>query len=577
MPEINPALVPTISPGNLFSRFTTDDTLNVRWLTATDPVLWEALNRPIADTVLRQLIMAKAIDAIELRLGHMTLFPFLITPLLDVGTTNIELPVAWIWDMHVSMPAKWEYVRLAKIKRISGTNTGGSSGDQITGVLRLIFTAQAEGSAVEVALFSVDYRIDSNLSYQILRVTIATSSEESNPIDPSEAETVDGFIIFRTLDLTDSTVQSFFQYVAPPASTTDSNSDGIFDNPAVYEIVSTAPGGTDDFLAASLNHGTGIVVASAWNSIPSLDSDFATWLRSVNYPFRIGASRLSIEGITVPQALFNEFSLVVPANDEPTGDATLAFSPVWLSAIDRLDSLASSLKFVFSTHSILDDGATPAIVEFAALTLDRSYESGRVVNIEPIDDLLKAEGTDQENYRQGFGLGHVVLGSVWGSTSDDITQFFDSFLALVTTSRATFTKEAGILSSFALDRNSRYIASKGQWEALKGTTGRATIPVGPSDSNRYITEGDQGRGDAVDFRTLSGFTENVDIEPVGYSGSLAHKAVVLIVDTSGSAHDYDTDILPRLRCLLGRDPTYFDIWWDGTIFKMFNGDSWISI
>jgi len=64
MPEINPALVPTIDPGNIFSRFTTDDTLNVRWLVPGDPVLFEAINRPMADIVLRQLIIAKALDII---------------------------------------------------------------------------------------------------------------------------------------------------------------------------------------------------------------------------------------------------------------------------------------------------------------------------------------------------------------------------------------------------------------------------------------------------------------------------------------------------------------------------------
>ena len=39
MPTINPSLVPTIAPGNLFQALTTDSTLNVRWITPTDPVL----------------------------------------------------------------------------------------------------------------------------------------------------------------------------------------------------------------------------------------------------------------------------------------------------------------------------------------------------------------------------------------------------------------------------------------------------------------------------------------------------------------------------------------------------------
>jgi len=79
MPTISPALVPTVTPGNLFDRLTQDTTLNIRWLTATDPVLFEALNRPMADIALRQLIIAKAVDALQLRLSFQNLFPFLIT------------------------------------------------------------------------------------------------------------------------------------------------------------------------------------------------------------------------------------------------------------------------------------------------------------------------------------------------------------------------------------------------------------------------------------------------------------------------------------------------------------------
>jgi len=52
--------------------------------------------------------------------------------------------------------------------------------------------------------------------------------------------------------------------------------------------------------------------------------------------------------------------------------------------------------------------------------------------------------------------------------------------------------------------------------------------------------------------------------------------VRLIVNASGTDHDYDTDVLPRLRILLGRNPIFGDIWYDGTRFKTYNGDSWIG-
>ncbi len=107
MPTINPALIPTIAPGTIFSRFTddSDNTLNIRWLEAVDPCLFEALNRPTGDVVVRQLIIAKALDTIQLRLSHLAMFPFLVPPRLTVDAGEAELPVAWIHDMHVSLPA----------------------------------------------------------------------------------------------------------------------------------------------------------------------------------------------------------------------------------------------------------------------------------------------------------------------------------------------------------------------------------------------------------------------------------------------------------------------------------------
>lgn len=586
MPDISPALIPSIAPGNIFNRFTTDDTLNVRWIVASDPVFFGAVNRPVADVVVRQLILAKAVDALELRISHQALFPFLITPKVNIGTSELELPLSWIWDMHVSMPAKWELIRLMKIKRISGSNPGGSDGT-ITGKLRLVFSAQQKLSATEVALFYVDYQIDSVFTYQIKRIIAVTSAEESNPIDPGEAATVDGFITFRTLDQTDAAHKQFLESLEPPIGGTDSNGDGIFDSPSAYEMVNTGPGGItapDDFLESALDHGTGILINSAWNAIPDQDADINSWLIATNYPFRVGSSRTAINGITIPKAIFREMDVTAPERDQATSDVSRQNFPVWLGAIERLDDLATQLKFTFYTHSENPSG-TPKDVAFATLCLLRTMTPGTVVNILPNDDLLEKTGTDEANFRQGFGSGHVVLSSLWGGTTDEIENFFDSFLAILDVPPvALFTQDAGIIQNLAISRNSRWTPTKGQWEALFGSTGRRNTPINPSDSNRYVTEADQGVGDEIDFRTLPGFPdelrEDLNIEPLANKGSLAHRVIFLEIDSkklSDSSDVYETNILPRLVALLGRNPQFGDFWWDATLLKFYTGNSWISL
>ena len=150
MPTINPALVPTIAPGNIFNRFTTDNTLNVRWLTALDPVYYEVQNRPMADITLRQLIIAKALDSLNLSLGHEALYPFVIPPKVIVSNLEYALPTSWIWDIHESLPSSWKYIRLHKIMRISGSNGSGSeSGPLPTGLLRFVFSGQLLTSTQE--------------------------------------------------------------------------------------------------------------------------------------------------------------------------------------------------------------------------------------------------------------------------------------------------------------------------------------------------------------------------------------------------------------------------------------------
>jgi hypothetical protein len=425
MPTINPTLIPTKAPGTIFDALTGGDTtLNVRWLTAIDPAYFEALNRPMADIVVRQLVLAKALDNIELQLGHQTLFPFLVQPQIASGSVSVDVPLQWIWDFQASLPKKWENIRLAKIKRMAGAND--STDEEFTGTLRLIFTANVEDSTTEVAIFSADYNIESTLTYQLARLVVVDDTEENAPIDASESETVSGFIIFKTLDTDLDAVQSFLELLEP-SDTTDSDDDGLFDNPEVYEIVDTVAGGvsvSDDFSLAAMSHGTGLLTDSAWASIPPLDSDIQSWITSFNYPFDADANRTSSDSIQIPSGLFREFDITAPAGDQPDGDTSGTFFPVYISRIERMDETSGQLRFYFATHNVTDEeaGGSPssAVVEFATLDLLRGGAAGDVVEIVPIDNLLLAEGDDADLFNQHFGRGHVVLSSLWDGTSADV-------------------------------------------------------------------------------------------------------------------------------------------------------------
>jgi hypothetical protein len=74
-----------------------------------------------------------------------------------------------------------------------------------------------------------------------------------------------------------------------------------------------------------------------------------------------------------------------------------------------------------------------------------------------------------------------------------------------------------------------------------------------------------------------GFDENPDICNTGQTGSLAHRIVTLKINSSNDTNfTYEDDILPRLKRLLGRDPIFGDEWYDGTVFKKFNGETWLG-
>lgn len=571
-------MVPTVSPGALFSILTNDPTLNVRWLTAADPAFYQAINRPIADAVLRQLVLAKAVDNIQFRLGHQNLFPYVVQPKVSSGTSEVDVPIGLIWDIHASLPKKWEKFRLAKIKRMSGYN---DTTDGYSGVLRFIFTASIEGSAVEVSILYADYNIDSSLTYQPVRLRVITN-DENTIIDSGEEETVGGFILFKTQDINIELVQAFYNLLEPPTDTTDSNSDGLYDNPSVYEIVDSVVGGsavTDDYSVASVSHGTGLLTDSAWCAIPQLDSDIQSWLTSFNYPFDTVANRMSVDGIIIPNGLFREFNISAPAGDQPTGDISGTSYPVWVNRIEKIGTSSSHLRFYFATYNITDSevGGTPSTqpIEFATLDLLKSYSDGEIVSIAPINDLLLQ---DSAGFQQHFGRGHVVLSSLWNGTTSEVSDFFDAFDSIINNPVDTeFTQTSTRVSSFGISRIPKYIPTIGQSRALSGSTSRRTSPIDPSNDNRYVCEQDQGLGNQIDLESQPGIIPKPAIDRFGFTGALNHRIIKLVVDATLVGDDptfYDTQILPRLRILLGRDPAFGDFWHNGTRLMFHNGDTW---
>ena len=570
MPTINPDLVPTINPGDLFDDFTGDSSLNIRWLTAVDPVYFEILNRPLADLALRQLILAKALDDLNVSLGYQAIFPFIIPPQVEDGSTVVDIPIRVFWDFHTSMPVRWTNLRLARIDRLDGSN-----GSTYDGTLRFIFSAQAAGSVTstaEVAIFYADYEIDSNLTYQRVRITPATAAAVPGftVISSGSAVTIDGEIIFRTLDQSETTTQAFYDLLAPGTG-------------AQYEIVDSTGDATDpDFDASPLSHGSGMLTSSAFNLITPVDAEPITWLEAFNYPFDMDVTLEANDssGIIITDGLFREFEITAPAGDEPTNDTTGAFFPVWISKIER-DGSASvpTLTFYFSTYGIDPTDPTNAI-EFATLVLTDDMLVGQVVGIVPEDHLFPNKSSSL--FHQEFGRGHVTLSSKWDLTGGEVDAFFGSFPLLVgATSTVTFSASGTRISSWGISRVPQYSPTAGQSAALDGTASERTIAIDPSSANRYVVELDEGLGDIVDLDAQSAISSNAAISRYGYMGTRSHKLVHLVVDPDLASTDddptfYADEVLPRLRVLLERDPVFGDTWYNGNRFMQFNGDSWVG-
>lgn len=333
MPTINPLLVPAIAPGSLFSVLTTNSSVNVRYFVASDPVFYEVLNRPIADLALRQLMVAKTLDQLNLRIGHQSLYPYLNQPKIETGSTAVDVPMSMIWDMNVSLNQRYTAVRLAKIKRISGVNGAATSGSgpnfEFTGALRLVFTARVDASEGEVAVFEADVELDTDLTYQYVRIA-APSGIDASEIDPGFGGTIGGFIIFKTLDQTDPGVQAFLNAVAPPISGfVDTN--GEYDPPTIYDIQDSPAGGvteTNDFNLADVSHGTGLLLASATNAIPNFSCEETDPVYQAEKGEPFGAATLDSGG-NVPASQLGNATLLETdpvynaEKGQPNGAATL--------------------------------------------------------------------------------------------------------------------------------------------------------------------------------------------------------------------------------------------------------------
>lgn len=568
MPTISPASIPTKSPGSLFNSLTGGDpTLNVRWLTALDPVFYEVLNRPMADITVRQLVIAKTLDIINTQLGHTALFPFIVQPTINIDTHVDDFPIGLIWDIHVSMPIKWQDIRLAIVQRLDG-GSNGVTGNDFTGTLRLVFSGNTDGNAEKI-LFYADYVIDSPLAYQRVAVVPATDSvTDLYPVvSPSDAVTIGGYVLFKTLDRNDTAVQALLTDLAPPVTSAV---------PAEYEVTSSVGGGTnvtEDFSLSSISHGTGLLTDSAYNAIPPLTTDVVTWITAFNYPFDSDATLSSVDNdvsgnyFTIPVGLFKEFSITAPASDN-VSTANNSYT-VYISKIQQIAT--GQIRIFFACRTPTIQAVTSVIEDFATLDLYSSGQSNDLLPIVP----LTTNNTTANSERQ-MGVGYVILSSLWDGTSAEIANFFDAFNTITYADKiAHYTTSSTRISSFGVSRISRYSPSYGQAQALTGTTSNRAVPIEPSEVNKYVTERDRGLGDRIDLE--ASYAPVAAIERYGYSGGNAHRIVKMVVDSTQVPNDpnfYDNTIKPRLVSLLGRDPEFGDGWFNGTRFLWFNGDSW---
>jgi len=259
MPIFNNSLIPSVSAGRIIDRFLSDETLNVRWLTPEDPAHFSALNRPLSDLALRQLVIAKVLDTITLDLKFVEKFPFVCQPVVEGGSFTLDLPLKLIRDLHVAFPAKYANPRLARIDRLNGSNDSGTD-PKYTGTLRFIFIADS-GDGSDVALFYADYLIDSSDDLQFVSVEAASDQSKVPGLTPLPSEDsgfITGVMIFRTGDQDLSDITTFYDFVAP------SDVNGIANYPILDAQSCEINIGTD-----VLDSGSGLLTSSAYNQIIS--------------------------------------------------------------------------------------------------------------------------------------------------------------------------------------------------------------------------------------------------------------------------------------------------------------------
>lgn len=261
MDRINPDLVPLISPGQLFDRLISDNSISIRILTKDDPAYFEVLNRPTLDLAVRQLMIAKSIDRANLCLSYGAMYPFLIQPTLVENDTPI--PIGWIWDMHLIMPQRYHDLRLAYVIRVDGTNpasfceTGtGTEPVEYTGTVRLVFCANRDGSVLDYQMFTVDYDIASGNVYQRSRIdtdygTIYGSLNSPETGDINIADYVHGQVTFMTLNVNNADNRFFYDTIAP-----------VSGDIARYDV---AGSDSSDYNPAGLSYGSGLLTDGAYN------------------------------------------------------------------------------------------------------------------------------------------------------------------------------------------------------------------------------------------------------------------------------------------------------------------------
>jgi hypothetical protein len=567
MPIISPTLVPLASPGNLFELLNDPDLYPVRWIQPIEPVFYTVQNRPSSDITFRQLVIAKSIDNISLRLSHQANFPFIISPIIIRNLIESGLPLSWIWDIHVSLPKRWRKLRLAKIKRLND----GDNGTTFTGTLRLYFSSEDETSEIETYMFYIDYDIGSELTYQICETQYIT--DEIPCITSDEFSTLNGWVVMRTIDPTDdSTFYSILTTILTPPVAPDTYTTGSMKN--------SDPDAAITYDDTAISHGTGMLTSSAFNAIPSLDMVIDNWLIATNYPFRVSSDRISTGSlpITIPQALFEEFSIIAPTPDLPSTSTTVDVFPVWISRIERLDASANSIKITLSTYNIEHDDGGYRRINFATITLSRSNRQGDIVRIVPVLPLFY--GKTEPIWGQKFGDGYVLLSRKWGATgttglSSELEDFFDD-IAVGTIAYKEFNIDSTILSSYSVSRVPANIPTNSQFQALKGTKGDGDPP---SMTNPYVVKNDCGKGTLVNFAELEGFGPVEGLSNTGFMAVNLSPIVRMDVTDPEKPPSFEDNVKPRLEYLLGRtlDANAFGVrFFDGVRLFFWNGDAFVD-